>query len=80
MTKKYAMVNKETEIIENVIVCEETDKVEGYHLVLMPETFYSYRGLYKMDYDIQIGETKWNSEKGFYSDTIQDIVTYSRMR
>jgi hypothetical protein len=79
MSNKYVAVNKETEVVENIIMCSENDVLEGYHLVPMPEPFYSYHGLYKMNYEIRINETKWNPEKGFYSSNLNDIITYTRV-
>jgi hypothetical protein len=72
MTDKYAVVNKETEIVENIIMCSENDTLEGYYLVPMPQPFYSYNGLYKMISKIQINETKWNPEKGYHSSNPDD--------
>ena len=80
MTDKYAVVNKETEIVENINICSENDTLEGYHIVPMPEPFYSYHGLYKMSYEIQINDTKWNSEKGFYSNSSNEILLFTRVK
>jgi hypothetical protein len=65
MPKSVAKVNKETNIVENIIIIEDGDVIEGYYLVDIPKDYDSSWNVYVSRNNINIGDTKWFPNKGF---------------
>lgn len=80
MTKRVAKVNKETNIVENFLMIEEGDNIEGYYLVDIPNNYKLINGYHMGVYNINIGDTKWFPDKGFTDLEGNPAISFVRVR
>jgi hypothetical protein len=81
MSKTVAQVNSQTGIVENLIIVDDGDVMEGYLLIDIPNNFYSfYDKKYLISYNIIPHYTKWSAENGFTDLDGNSILTYMQVK
>lgn len=80
MPKSVAKVNKETNIVENFIMIEDDETIEGYYLVDIPKSYKLMNGYYTAVYNININDTKWFPDKGFVDLEGNPVISFMRVR
>ena len=73
------MVNRQTNIVENIIMVNDGDVLEGYDLINIPEEYTTLDNRFIVSYNIDIGITKWTSENGFTDLNGYPVLLYKRV-
>lgn len=80
MPKSVAKVNKETNIVENIIMIEGDESIEGYYLIDIPKNYKLMNGYHTAVHHININETKWFPDKGFIDLEGNPAISFVRAR
>jgi hypothetical protein len=77
--KKVAVVNRQTNIVENIIMINDGDVLDGYDLVDIPIGYTTLDNRFIVYYNINIGSTKWAAETGFTDLNGYSVLTYQKV-
>lgn len=78
-TKKVAVVNRQTNIVENIVMVNNGDVLEGYDLVNIPDNYTTVDKRFIVIHNIDVGVTKWSSDNGFTDLNGNPIVSYQKV-
>ena len=77
--KKAAVVNRQTNIVENIIMINDGDILQGYDLVDFPTGYTTLDNRFVVYYNINVGTTKWSAETGFTDLNGYSVLTYQKV-